>query len=201
VNLAGLPVDLMSLTAHKFYGPKGVGALFIADRPGVGVEPLMHGGGQERRLRPGTLPVHQIIGLGAAASLAADRMQDDLDRMRQLRERLLAGLRRVSGLRLNGPEASGYPGIVNVSAEGVDGESLLLAMDPVCVARGSACNAASGEASYVLRALGLDDVLAGAAIRFSFGRFSSESDIDTAIERYIDAVRHLRRLAPGQDDS
>jgi len=196
LDLGRLPIDLMSLTAHKFYGPKGIGALYVADRPGVQIEPILFGGGQERRLRPGTLPVHQIQGIGLAADIAAARQPGDLRRIGSLRTRLWEGIRSLPDLYLNGQEEGGFPGILNVSAAGVDGESLMLALEPLCVASGSACNAKSGESSYVLRALGRDDHLAQAAIRFSIGRYSTEDDIDFAVRRYRAAVSRLRAMAP-----
>jgi len=196
IDLSRLPVDLMSLTAHKFYGPKCVGALYIADRPGCHIDSILFGGGHERRLRPGTSAVHQLLGLGLAAEIAADRMAGDLQHIRGLRKRLWDGVSDLPGLSINGPIEGGFPGILNISAEGVDGESLMLALLPVCVASGSACNAKSGESSYVLRALGLDDHLAQSAIRFSIGRHSTEDDIDTAIDRYRKAVTSLREMAP-----
>jgi cysteine desulfurase len=196
IDLSQMPIDLMSLTAHKFYGPKGVGALYVADRPGCQIEPLLFGGGHERGLRPGTSAVHQILGIGLAAEIAAERMHGDLAHIRALRERLWSGISDLPGLYINGPREGGFPGILNVSAEGVDGESLMLALHPVCVASGSACNAKSGESSYVLRALGRDDKLAQSAIRFGIGRHNSEQDIDVAIERYRKAVINLRDMAP-----
>ena len=199
IDTAALPVDLMSLTAHKFYGPQGIGALYLADRPGCRVEPLLYGGGQERRLRPGTLPIAQIAGFGAAAEIAAGRLERDLEHIAALRQRLWDGIRKLPGLTLNGQADGGFPGILNVSAAGVDGESLVLALRPVCVATGSACNARSGEASYVLRALGRSDALAQSAIRFSIGRQTTAAEIDVAAARYRDAVTSLRALAPSRD--
>lgn len=196
IDLSELPIDLLSLTAHKFYGPKGIGALVVADRPGVQIEPILFGGGHERGMRPGTSAVHQIQGIGLAADIARQRLLVDLAHIRTLRARLWHGIRDLSDIVLNGQADNGFPGILNVSAVGVDGESLMLALEPVCVASGSACNAKSGESSYVLRALGLDDHLAQAAIRFSIGRHSSAADIDTAIDRYRHAVESLRAMAP-----
>jgi cysteine desulfurase len=196
LDLADLPIDLLSLTAHKFYGPQGIGALYIADRPGCRVLPIMHGGGQERRLRPGSLPVHQIVGLGTAAGIAREEMDQDLRHATQLRDRLWQGIQDLPGLVLNGDKEQTFPGILNVSAEGVEGESLMLGLEPVCAASGSACNSLSGESSYVLRALGRDDLLAQSAIRFSFGRTTTNEDIDVAIERYRWTVKHLRSIAP-----
>lgn len=198
INLAELPVDLMSLTAHKFYGPKGIGALYVSGRPGCTIDPLLHGGGHERGLRPGTLAVPQIRGIGLAAEIAMQRLEADLEHIQLLRKRLWAGISDLPDLTLNGVETGGFPGILNVSARGVDGESLMLALHPVCVASGSACNAKSGESSYVLRALGRDDHLAQAAIRFSFGRHSTEREIDTAVRCYRNAVVALRAMAPAR---
>jgi cysteine desulfurase len=195
LDLAELPVDLLSLTAHKFYGPKGAGALFIANRPGCRVEPLFWGGGQEKRIRPGTVPVHQVVGLGAAAELAAQGMADNWNKVQDMRRRFLAGIADLDGLLVNGAE--GYPGILNISAPGVEGESLMLALDPVCVASGSACNAKNAEPSYVLKALGRSDLEAQAAIRFSFGRYTTAAEVDEAAARYCQAVSALRSLAAG----
>jgi len=196
IDLSELPVDLMSLTAHKFHGPQGIGALYLADRPECHIMPLLHGGGQERRLRPGTLAVHQVAGFGAAAAIAAERQTADLAHLERLNARLWNGIRGVRGIARNGKASHTFPGILNVSIDGIEGESLMLALEPLCVASGSACNSQSGEPSYVLRALGLDDRLAQSSIRFSFGRFTSESDIDVAIERYKTSVSHLRSVMP-----
>ena len=196
LDLSELPVDLLSLTAHKFHGPQGIGALFIGDRPGCRVLPMLHGGGQERRLRPGSLAVHQIVGAGAAADIARVEMTDDFAHVSALRDRLWRGIQDLPGILRNGNADQSHPGFLNVSAQGVDGESLMLGLEPVCAATGSACNSTSGESSYVLRALGRDDALAQSAIRFSFGRTTSRDDIDVAIERYRWAVGHLRSIAP-----
>ncbi|MDX1507758.1 MAG: aminotransferase class V-fold PLP-dependent enzyme, partial [Woeseiaceae bacterium] len=197
IDVCALPVDLVSLTAHKMHGPKGVGALYVADRPHVQLEPVMYGGGQQRRLRPGTLPVHLIAGFGCAADIAATTMQDDLVRTASLRDQLWQGLQQVDGVVLNGHETQHYPGILNVGVGDIEGESLLLAMEPVCVATGSACNSRNQEPSYVLRALGRSDLQAQSAIRFSFGRMTTGAEIEFAIERYSRAVARLRELAPG----
>lgn len=196
LDVSALPADLVSVTAHKLYGPAGIGALYIADRPGCHVEPLVYGGGQQRALRPGTLPVALIAAFGRAAEIAAARREADLEHVRTLRERLWRGLCDVPGLIVNGDPANGYPGILNVSVDDVEGESLLLALEPVCVATGSACNSQSREPSYVLRALGRDDLAAQSAIRFSFGRMTTAGEIDFAAARYRDAVAKLRALAP-----
>ncbi len=195
-DLSVLPVDLLSLTAHKFYGPKGVGALYMADRPGCHVLPLVHGGGQERRLRPGTLAVHQIVGLGAAASLAKSRQVGDLVHLQGLEARLWSGIENIPGVLRNGSETESFPGILNVSIEGIEGESLMLALEPLCVSSGSACNSRNRESSSVLRALGRDDALAQSAIRFSFGRGTTNDEIDLAIGCYADAISHLREISP-----
>ncbi len=197
-DLAVLPVDLLSLTAHKFYGPKGIGALYMADRPGCHVLPLFHGGGQERGLRPGTLPVHQIVGLGAAASLAQSRQVEDLVHLRGLEARLWSGIGNIPGILRNGSETESFPGILSVSIEGIEGECLMLALEPLCVASGSACNSRNSESSAVLRALGRDDALAQSAIRFSFGRDTTNDEIDLAIGCYADAINHLRAISPQQ---
>jgi cysteine desulfurase len=196
IDLSVLPVDLMSMTAHKVYGPKGIGALYIADRPGVGVEPQLFGGGQQRRLRPGTQPAHQIAGFGQAAEIARASLHDDIEHLRGLRDRLWTGIADMSGVVVNGSLETGFPGILNVSIEDVEGESLLLALEPLCVATGSACNSKSQEPSYVLRALGRSDALAQSAIRFSFGRPTTTAEIDIAIQKYRDAVTKLRAIAP-----
>jgi cysteine desulfurase len=194
IDLTDLPVDLYSVTAHKFYGPKGVGALFVAD--GVSIEPLMFGGGQQRRLRPGTLAAELIAGIGEAAALAAASFEEDLKHLTALRGQLLAGIQGIEGLHINGPEQGGFPGILNVGLDDVEGESLLLALEPLCVATGSACNSQTQEPSYVLRALGRSDRQAQSAVRFSLGRMTSSSDIKTAITLYCDGVEKLRSLAP-----
>ena len=194
LDLTDLPIDLLSLTAHKFHGPQGIGALYV--RSGCHLVPLLHGGGQERRLRPGTLPVHQVAGFGRAASLARERMAEDLAHYRRLNARLWNGLSEVPGLRRNGSAPACFPGILNVSVGDVEGESLLLALEPLCVASGSACNSLADEPSYVLRALGCDDRLAQGAIRFSFGRDTTEAEIDCAVDRYKRAIDHLRAMAP-----
>jgi cysteine desulfurase len=196
IDLDVLPIDLLSLTGHKFYGPKGIGALYIANRPGCHVEPILFGGGQQRRIRPGTLPTDLVAGLGLAAEIAASSIDVDLRHLKSLRERLWAGLRDVDGILVNGDLENGFPGILNVSVEDVEGESLLLGLDPVCVATGSACNSKAQEPSYVLRALGRSDRLAESAIRFSLGRSTQEKEVEFAAQRYRETVARLRSLAP-----
>lgn len=195
IDLAKLPIDLMSLTAHKFYGPKGVGALYIADRPGCHVEPILFGGGQQRRLRPGTLPTELIAGLGMTAEIAAGRIDDDLEHLKTLRDALWSGISDIGGISLNG-DPNGFPGILNVSIDDVEGESLLLALEPLLVATGSACNSKSQEPSYVLRALGLTDMQAQSAIRFSVGRPTTMAEVEFAARHYRAAIEKLRGLAP-----
>lgn len=195
IDLATLPVDLMSVTAHKFYGPKGVGALYIAARPGCHVEPILFGGGQQRRIRPGTLPTELIAGFGTTAEIAATRIDEDLRHLRDLRGVLWDGIRGLDGILLNG-DPEGFPGILNVSAERVEGESLLLALEPLLVATGSACNSKSQEPSYVLRALGRSDLQAQSAIRFSVGRPTTRDEVEFAARHYCAAVERLRALAP-----
>jgi cysteine desulfurase len=196
LNLSTLPIDLVSMTAHKLYGPKGVGALYVARRPDLHLEPLLFGGGQQRRLRPGTLPVPLIAGFGCAAEIAATSMSDDLAHLSRLRERLWTGIRDVPGVQLNGAYEQSYPGLLNVSVADIEGESLLLALEPLCVATGSACNAQNQEPSSVLRALGRSDAEAQSAIRFSLGRPTTTAEIDIAITQYRQAVNALRALAP-----
>ena len=198
LDLGTLPVDLASMTAHKLNGPKGVGALYIADRPGCQIEPIMFGGGQQRRLRPGTLAVHLIAGFGHAAEIAASRMAADHERLARLRDQLWMGIGDIPGLVMNGDIGSTYPGILNVSVADIEGESLLLALEPLCVATGSACNSRNQEPSYVLRALGRSDREAQSAIRFSIGRHTTPGDIEFAVSHYRDAVARLRDIAPGQ---
>ena len=197
-DLGHLPVDLVSMTAHKIYGPKGIGALYIADRPGCHVEPLLYGGGQQRRIRPGTLPVHLIAAFGLAADIAVGSMEQDLLHLQSLNERLWTGISMVSGISRNASAEHAFPGILNVSIDDIEGESLLLALEPLCVATGSACNSHNQEPSYVLRALGRSDAHAQSAIRFSFGRTTTEKEIDFAVQRYRDAVNYLRKIAPGR---
>ncbi len=198
IDLSTLAVDLVSMTAHKLYGPKGIGALYIADRPGVHIEPIMFGGGQQRRLRPGTLAVPLIAGFGQAAAIASERLEDDFEHLTSLRSRLWDGIRDVPGVQLNGDLATSYPGLLSVSVEDIEGESLLLALEPLCVATGSACNSQNQDPSYVLRAIGRSDSEAQSAIRFSLGRPTSTSDIDFAISQYQNAVAKLRAMAPGR---
>ncbi len=196
LDLSVLPVDLMSLSAHKTYGPKGIGALYVRRRPRVRIEAQMHGGGHERGLRSGTLPTHQIVGMGEAYRLAREAMGVENERIRALRDRLLAGLQSIPEIRVNGSLDQRIPHNLNVSFQFVEGESLLMGMKGIAVSSGSACTSASLEPSYVLRALGLPDEVAHSSIRFSIGRMTSAADIDAAIAQTRDTVARLRELSP-----
>jgi cysteine desulfurase len=192
IDMSSLPVDLMSLSAHKMYGPKGMGALYVRREPPVRLTPLIHGGGHERGMRSGTLATHQIVGMGEASAILEREMERENRRVFELRQRLLARLRQLPGVTLNGAEAERLPGLVNLSFEGVDGETLLMALDDVAVSTGSACTSASVEPSYVLRALGLDDELAHASLRFTVGRFTTAEDVEYAAGRVVEVVERLR---------
>lgn len=197
IDVADLGIDLMSLSAHKLYGPKGVGALYVRRRPRVRLEPLMSGGGQERGLRSGTLPTALAVGFGAAARVARLEMSYDAARVRALGDRLLQGvLARVPDVVLNGSREQRYPGNVNLSFAYVEGESLLMALKDVAVSSGSACTSASLEPSYVLRALGVDDDMAHTSIRFGIGRFTTEREVDYAVELAVKHVGRLRDMSP-----
>lgn len=196
IDLARLPVDLMSMTAHKIYGPKGVGALYVAGRSDVHLEPLFFGGGQQRRLRPGTLAVPLIAGFGRAAEIAAGRMQQDADHLLQLRDLLWREISCIPGVQLNGDLKRSWPGLLNVSIADVEGESLLLALEPLCVATGSACNSTNQEPSYVLRSMGLSDAAAQSAVRFRLGRQTTAEHVKFAARHYSQAVEKLRLLSP-----
>ena len=196
IDLSTLPVDLMSLSAHKIYGPKGIGALYVRRKPRVRIEAQIHGGGHERGMRSGTLPTHQIVGMGAAFQLARDTMGAENERIRTLRDRLLAGVQGIPEVRINGDLERRVPHNLNVSFQFVEGESLLMGMKGIAVSSGSACTSASLEPSYVLRALGLSDEIAHSSIRFSIGRFTTAEDIDRAIAQVSTTVERLRSLSP-----
>ena len=196
IDLSKLPVDLMSFSAHKIYGPKGIGALYVRRKPRVRIESQMHGGGQERGMRSGTLAVHQIVGMGEAFAVAKEQMADDIQRITKLKDRLVAGFSDMEEVVINGDLHQRYPGIMNISYNYVEGESLMMAISDIAVSSGSACTSASLEPSYVLRALGLSDELAHSSIRFSIGRFTTEEDIDRAIELVRSKVEKLRDLSP-----
>ncbi len=196
IDMHHLPVDLMSLSAHKTYGPKGIGALYVRRKPRVRIEAQMHGGGHERGMRSGTLPTHQIVGMGEACRLARETMGAETERIAGLRERLLAGLSAIPSIRVNGHLERRVAHNLNVSFEYVEGESLLMGMKDIAVSSGSACTSASLEPSYVLRALGLSDEVAHSSVRFSIGRFTTAAEIDAAIERVKSTVERLRALSP-----
>ena len=196
IDLAALKVDLMSFSAHKTYGPKGVGALFVRRKPRVRLEAQMHGGGHERGLRSGTLPTHQIVGMGEAFRLAHDEMATDNERIRMLRDRLWEGISRTEQVFLNGDWERRVPHNLNASFNFVEGESMIMAMKDVAVSSGSACTSASLEPSYVLRALGRSDELAHSSIRFTVGRFTTPEEIDFTIDLVTKQVERLREMSP-----
>ncbi|MBG6079572.1 IscS subfamily cysteine desulfurase [Rubrivivax gelatinosus] len=196
IDFASWPVDLMSLSAHKTYGPKGIGALVVRRKPRVRIEAQTHGGGHERGMRSGTLPTHQIVGMGEAYRLARVSMAAENERIRTLRDRLLAGLSDIPEIRVNGSLEARVPHNLNVSFQFVEGESLLMGLKGIAVSSGSACTSASLEPSYVLRALGLSDEVAHSSIRFSVGRFTTEAEIDAAVAQTRRTVERLRELSP-----
>ncbi|NRR33434.1 IscS subfamily cysteine desulfurase [Oxalobacteraceae bacterium] len=196
IDLQKSKVDLMTFTAHKTYGPKGIGALYVCRKPRVRLEAQMHGGGHERGLRSGTLPTHQIVGMGEAFRLAKVEMDSELGRIKALRDRLAAGLQDIEETYINGDMEHRVPHNLNVSFNYVEGESLIMAVKDLAVSSGSACTSASLEPSYVLRALGRSDELAHSSIRFTIGRFTTEADIDFAIDLMKSKVHKLRELSP-----
>jgi cysteine desulfurase len=196
IDLDKLPIDLMSLSAHKIYGPKGIGALYVRRKPRVRIEAQMHGGGHERGMRSGTLPTHQIVGMGEAFWLAREHMEADNARIKTLRDRLWAGFEKMEAVALNGDAQHRAAQYLNVSFNYVEGESLLMGIKGVAVSSGSACTSASLEPSYVLRAMGRSDELAHSSVRFSIGRFTTEQDIDFTIEQVTQVVTKLRAMSP-----
>ncbi len=196
IDLTNLKVDLMSFSAHKTYGPKGVGALFVRRKPRVRLEAMIHGGGHERGMRSGTLPTHQIVGMGEAFKLAEEEMSADNARISALREKFWLGLKDIEEVHLNGHEEKRVAGFLNVSFNFIEGESLIMALKDIAVSSGSACTSASLEPSYVLRALGLKDELAHSSIRFALGRFTTEQEVDYTINLVKDSVTKLRELSP-----
>lgn len=196
IDVQALKVDLISFSAHKIYGPKGIGALYVSRKPRIRLEAQMHGGGHERGFRSGTLPTHQIVGMGEAFRVAKLDMQKDYDHALALRERLLEGLKDMEAVTVNGDLDQRVPHNLNVSFAFVEGESLLMSLKDLAVSSGSACTSASLEPSYVLRALGLDDELAHSSVRFSFGRYTTEEEIDYAVEQIRVAVTKLRDMSP-----
>ncbi|MGZ2748605.1 IscS subfamily cysteine desulfurase [Burkholderia stagnalis] len=196
VDVNALNADLLTMTAHKVYGPKGIGALYVRRKPRVRIEAQMHGGGHERGMRSGTLPTHQIVGMGEAFRLAKREMMEESRRVRVLRDRLLAGLSELDEAYVNGDMAQRIPHNLNISFNFVEGESLIMGIKGVAVSSGSACTSASLEPSYVLRALGRNDELAHSSIRFTLGRFTTEAEVDAVIAQVRDTVIRLRELSP-----
>jgi len=196
IDLGKLKVDLMSFSAHKTYGPKGIGALYVRRKPRIRIQAQMHGGGHERGMRSGTLATHQIVGMGEAFKLAREEIATEPDRIRRLRDRLLSGLQDMEEVYVNGDMAQRVPHNLNISFNYVEGESMIMAVREVAVSSGSACTSASLEPSYVLRALGRNDELAHSSIRFTLGRFTSEAEIDAVIDLMKSKIAKLRDLSP-----
>jgi len=196
IDLNQLPVDLMSLASHKTYGPKGIGALYVRRKPRVRLEAQMHGGGHERGMRSGTLPTHQIVGMGEAFRIAKDEMHAENERIRALQQRLLNGLQGIEQIFVNGDLTQRIPHNLNVSFNYVEGESLIMGIKGIAVSSGSACTSASLEPSYVLRALGRSDELAHSSLRMTIGRFTTEEEVDTVVTTLKERVAKLRELSP-----
>jgi len=196
IDLQKLKVDLMSFSAHKIYGPKGIGALFVRRKPRIRLEAQMHGGGHERGMRSGTLPTHQIVGMGEAFRIAREEMAVENERIRKLRDRLYNGLKDMEEVYVNGSMEKRVPHNLNISFNFVEGESLIMAIKDLAVSSGSACTSASLEPSYVLKALGRNDELAHSSIRFSIGRFTTEQEVDYAIQLLKEKIAKLRELSP-----
>jgi len=196
LNVEAMNVDLLSLTAHKIYGPKGIGALYVRRKPPLGLKPLIYGGGQEYGLRSGTLATHQIVGMGLAFEIAERERQQDVERIGALRDKLWAGISSIGEVELNGHPQDRVAGLLNISFRGVEGESLQFALRELAVSAGSACSSASEEASYVLRALGRSDQLAQSSLRFSLGRYTTAEQVETAIAAVKREVTRLRSYSP-----
>ena len=196
IDLEKLPVDLMSFSAHKTYGPKGISALYVRRKPRIRIEAQMHGGGHERGMRSGTLATHQIVGMGEAFRIARLEMKSENERIKKLRDKLLQGLQSIEEVYVNGDLTHRIPHNLNISFNYVEGESLIMAVKDIAVSSGSACTSASLEPSYVLRALGRSDELAHSSIRFSIGRFTTEADVDFTIQLLKDKIEKLRELSP-----
>ena len=196
IDLSSLPVDLMSFSAHKTYGPKGIGALFVRRKPRVRIEAQIHGGGHERGMRSGTLPTHQIVGMGEAFRIAKEEMNNDKKRIQSLHDKFYKSISNIEEIYVNGDIENKVSNILNISFAYVEGESLIMALKDIAVSSGSACTSASLEPSYVLRALGRKDELASSSIRFSFGRFTTEEDVDYTLNLINHAVDRLRELSP-----
>ncbi|HJV80954.1 IscS subfamily cysteine desulfurase [Noviherbaspirillum sp.] len=196
IDLARLPIDLLTVTAHKVYGPKGIGALYVRRKPRVRLDAQIHGGGHERGFRSGTLPTHQIVGMGEAFEIARCEMDEELKRIRRLRDKLLDGVRHMEAVYINGDMEKRIPNNLNISFAYVEGESLMMAIKELAVSSGSACTSASLEPSYVLRSLGLSDEMAHSSLRITLGRFTTESEIDCAIRVLNEKVAKLRDMSP-----
>jgi len=192
LDVVALGVDLASLSAHKMYGPKGMGCLYVRRQPPAMLEAQIHGGGHERGMRSGTLATHQIVGMGEAAAIAAEVLSEESARLGALRERFWSQLSAVDGIALNGDPVSRLPGIINISVAGVEGETLLLALKDLAISTGSACTSASVEPSHVLRAMGVEDQLAHSSLRITFGRFTADEEVDFAAQCLLETVRRLR---------
>lgn len=193
VDVAALGIDLLSMSAHKFYGPKGMGALYVRRHPRPALRAQVHGGGHERGYRSGTLATHQIVGMGTAAKIAAEELAEEGKRLTEMREALWADLSRLDGITLNGHPTERLPGALNVSVAGVEGEALLLSLSEFALSTGSACTSASMEPSYVLRALGVPDALAHSSLRISLGRFTRDDELERFVDRFSEVVPRLRR--------
>ena len=196
IDLVDLKVDLMSFSAHKTYGPKGIGALYVSRKPRVRLEAQIHGGGHERGMRSGTLPTHQIVGMGEAFHIAFQEMELEVERIKGLRDKFWNGLKDIEEVYLNGDLEQRAAGFLNVSFNYIEGESLIMALKDIAVSSGSACTSASLEPSYVLRALGLKDELAHSSIRFAVGRFTTDQEIDHTLDLVRDSVEKLREISP-----
>ncbi len=194
VDVSEMSIDLLSLSAHKVYGPKGIGALFVRRSPDVAVHAQIHGGGHERGMRSGTLPTHQIVGMGKAFELARNVLSEEIERMEQLRNQFLAGLAQIEGVSVNGSGDQRVPGILNLGFEGVNAESLMMGLRELAVSSGSACSSESVEPSYVLKGIGLDEKRAQQSLRFSIGRFTDSEQINFAVDQIVQTVSRLRSV-------
>jgi cysteine desulfurase len=192
IDVNAMKVDLMSISGHKMYGPKGVGVLYVRRNPPVRITAQIHGGGHERGMRSGTLPTHQIVGMGEACRICREEMEEEMTRVRALRDKLCEGLSRLSGVQVNGDIDSRLPGNLNMSFAGVESEALMMALNDIAVSSGSACTSATIEPSYVLRALGLPDDLAHSSIRFTIGRYTTDEEVDYVIARFTEVITKLR---------
>jgi cysteine desulfurase len=196
IDLKELPVDLLSVSAHKFYGPKGVGALYVRRQPRVLIEPQMHGGGHERGMRSGTLPTHQVVGMGEAAEIAAGQLAEEGARIAALRDAFWARVRECGDVVLHGEDQPRLPGVLNIGSGGVEGETLLMALKDIAVSSGSACTSAAVEPSHVLRAMGVEDRLAHSSLRITLGRFTTEEEAGFAAETICETLQRLRQPRP-----